>query len=155
MAKVSPEEKVLTALAGEYYVAAELCRRGYMASLTLKNYPKVDVFALDRDGKKSVPIQVKTTRWLANPKQLGFYLPKDEASYAAAFALVIVAPPKAPAAYETYIVPGKELLSVVNEGYQQYLGTHPGAVQFWRIDLPHLIERKDLYLEQWDRVFEP
>lgn len=30
-------EKILTGLAGEYHVAAELCRRGFFASLTLKN----------------------------------------------------------------------------------------------------------------------
>ena len=35
-------DKILTGLAGEYHVAAELCRRRFFASLTLKNYPKVE-----------------------------------------------------------------------------------------------------------------
>lgn len=33
-------DTILTGLAGEYHAAAELCRRGFCASLTLKNTPR-------------------------------------------------------------------------------------------------------------------
>lgn len=52
----------ITGASGEYYVAAELCRRGLIATITLKNMPGVDIIATDVDGKKSAIIQVKTRR---------------------------------------------------------------------------------------------
>jgi hypothetical protein len=54
--------KILTALAGEFLVAGQLCLRGYVASLTLKNYPGVDIFALNPRTNKQVAIQVKATK---------------------------------------------------------------------------------------------
>jgi hypothetical protein len=50
------------ASAGQYFVCAELSRRGAIASLTLGNTPGVDVLATNKDGSKLAFIQVKTTR---------------------------------------------------------------------------------------------
>jgi|GEM_PF-757217 len=50
----------LVGTAGEYYVCAELCRRGFLALLTPKNNPLFDVVVTDQDGSRSVSIQVKT-----------------------------------------------------------------------------------------------
>lgn len=47
-------------VAGEYLVAAELSRRGYVASVTLRNTRGIDILASNRDATKSVGIQVKT-----------------------------------------------------------------------------------------------
>lgn len=47
-------------IAGEFFVAAELTRRGYVASLTSKNAKAIDILASNKDGSKSVAIQVKT-----------------------------------------------------------------------------------------------
>jgi hypothetical protein len=46
--------------ASQFYVAAELCRRGFHASVTLGNCPDFDVIALSESGKTMVTIQVKT-----------------------------------------------------------------------------------------------
>ena len=54
--------KTLVGLAGEFLVAGQLCLRGYVASLTLKNYPGVDIFALNPRTSKQVAIQVKTIK---------------------------------------------------------------------------------------------
>jgi hypothetical protein len=64
---------IQTGVAGEYFVAAELSRRGYVESLTLRNTRGIDVLASNADATKSVGIQVKTyqgTRpdWLLNVK---------------------------------------------------------------------------------------
>lgn len=48
-------------IAGEYFVAAELTRRGYVASLTSKNTKAIDILASNKDGSKSVAVQVKTS----------------------------------------------------------------------------------------------
>jgi Holliday junction resolvase-like predicted endonuclease len=50
----------ITGVAGEYFVAAELSRRGWVATLTLKNTPNIDVIATTPDGSRTVKIQVKT-----------------------------------------------------------------------------------------------
>src|SRR5262249_53415169 len=49
-------------IAGEYLVAAELSRLGYVASLTLRNTRGIDILASNKDATKSVGIQVKTSQ---------------------------------------------------------------------------------------------
>jgi hypothetical protein len=50
----------ITGVSGEYFVAAELSRRGWVATITLKNTPNIDVIATSPDGSRFVNIQVKT-----------------------------------------------------------------------------------------------
>lgn len=50
----------ITGVSGEYFAAAELSRRGWIAVLTLKNTPNIDLIATTPDGKRTVNIQVKT-----------------------------------------------------------------------------------------------
>lgn len=50
----------LVGTAGEYYVCAELCRRGFLALLTPKNNPLFDVVTTNAGRTKAVSIQVKT-----------------------------------------------------------------------------------------------
>ena len=59
---MSSLSKNLTALSGEYFVAGHLCMNGIVASLTLKNYPGVDIFAYNPANRNHTAIQVKTTR---------------------------------------------------------------------------------------------
>ena len=63
----------LSGVAGEYFVAAELSRRGYVASLTLRNTRGIDILASNSDATLSVGIQVKTNQghgkeWMLNQK---------------------------------------------------------------------------------------
>ena len=55
-------EKHLIGLTGEYFVAGMMSLKGWVASLTLKNYPSVDIFGLDPETEKTINIQVKTTK---------------------------------------------------------------------------------------------
>ncbi len=50
----------ITGVAGEYFVAAELSRRDWIATVTLKNTPNIDVLATRRDGSRTINVQVKT-----------------------------------------------------------------------------------------------
>jgi hypothetical protein len=61
----------LSGVAGEYFVGAELARRGYIASITLRNTRGVDILASNADARRSVGIQVKTSQharpsWIVN-----------------------------------------------------------------------------------------
>lgn len=74
-APVPPQElsPLLSGVAGEYYVAAELSARGYIASITLRNTKGVDILCSSADASKSVGIQVKTNQkstrvWMLNQK---------------------------------------------------------------------------------------
>ncbi len=63
----------LSGAAGEYYVAAELSRRGYIATITLRNTENIDILASRPDGSKTVGIQVKTIQgggkeWILDKK---------------------------------------------------------------------------------------
>ncbi|HRZ29009.1 MAG TPA: hypothetical protein P5295_19525 [Spirochaetota bacterium] len=64
---------ILSGVSGEYFVAAELSRRGFIASLTLKNTIGIDILVSNSEATKSVGIQVKTNQssrkaWVLNEK---------------------------------------------------------------------------------------
>jgi hypothetical protein len=73
MGKAMERNPALTGVSGEYYVAAELSRRGYLAAITLRNSKGVDIICSNGDATKSVQIQVKTRTgerrsWIMNKK---------------------------------------------------------------------------------------
>lgn len=62
----------LTGLAGEHLVAAELCRRGFVATTFAGNVPGFDILGINEQSKKPIFIQVKTIRkgsWQFNAKK--------------------------------------------------------------------------------------
>ena len=61
---------LLAGVAGEYFVAAELSRRGYIASITLRNTRGIDIVVTNKDATKTVTIQCKTTQRFADQKFL-------------------------------------------------------------------------------------
>lgn len=70
---MSTSSKISKGVAGEYFVAGELSRRGYIASITLRNTRGVDILVAGRDAARSAGIQVKTNQssakgWLLNKK---------------------------------------------------------------------------------------
>ena len=50
----------MTGLAGEYLVAGIMSLKGWTASMTLKNYPGVDIFGLNNETGQTASIQVKS-----------------------------------------------------------------------------------------------
>lgn len=73
MTSTSKLSTVLSGVAGEYFVAAELSRRGVIASLTLRNSKGVDILAANEDGTRTAMIQVKTNKgskrsWILSQK---------------------------------------------------------------------------------------
>ena len=69
---------VLSGVAGEYSVAAELSKLGFLASITLRNTKGVDILCSNAEATKSVGIQVKTRRgsgrdWMLNEKSEDYY----------------------------------------------------------------------------------
>lgn len=67
----SQEAKVRLGTAGEYLVAYQLCRMGYLPNLSPRGYRGFDIHAYNPINGKSIDIQVKTT-----DKKTGFPLGK-------------------------------------------------------------------------------
>ena len=107
---------------GEYYVAAELERRGFLAVLTPANTPLFDIVAIKRDDpQKRVLIQVKTTfgktnKWPLRKKNEEI---KDKNTF---YVFVRVENEKAP---EFFIVPSRIVAEEIHNSHQKWLST-PG-----------------------------
>jgi hypothetical protein len=68
---VSQDDKYFLGIAGEFAVASELNRRGLLASITYGTSKSADVIVVDKDVKKVVRVEVKTTnkkKWPLGPK---------------------------------------------------------------------------------------
>src|SRR5947208_2952399 len=63
----------LSGAAGAYFVAAELSRRGYIATLTMRNARGIDLLVANSTATRSASIQVKTNQdstksWILDAK---------------------------------------------------------------------------------------
>ena len=54
--------KQLSGIAGEYFVAAELSRRGFLAAITLRNSDGVDILANSLETNNQICFQIKTSQ---------------------------------------------------------------------------------------------
>ncbi len=112
---------VLSGVAGEYLVAGELSRRGYIASITLRNSRGVDILVTNKKATRTAAIQVKThynkgTAWVLNEKAEKYHAPK---LFYAFVSLNFGAPP------DFYIVPSKVVAETIKKHNRKWLKT-PG-----------------------------
>jgi len=124
----------ITGVSGEYFVAAELSRRGWIATVTLKNTPNIDVIATSLDGSKSLNIQVKT-RSIKNKQ--GWILNKSIETLMSQknFYIVFVALKGMDERPDYYIIPKNLFSKWIAAGHKKWLAT-PGRNGHVRIDNP-------------------
>ena len=111
---------ILAGISGEYFVAAELSRRGFITTLTLKNTKGVDILASDEDAKKTVAIQVKTTtknknEWMLSEKSENFV--SDNHFY------ILVRLNEFGQSPSYHIVPSNEVAEDIKASHQKWLAT--------------------------------
>lgn len=125
--RTSRLDSVLCGVAGEYFVAAELSRRGYIASITLRNTRGVDILASNRDATKSVAIQVKTNQRGVPEWILTENVEREQTREAVAenlfFVFVNLPPNGEPPSY--YIASRPEVARLAREGHANWLA-RPG-----------------------------
>lgn len=131
---------ILSGVSGEYFVAAELSRMGYIASITLRNTKGVDILASSADATTSVGIQVKTNRgsrlkWLLSRKAEDYFA--DNLFYV----FVNLNDGKPP---DFYIVPSTVVAQYITVGFRAWL-ERPG-----RHGKPH----KDNSMRMFDDLAE-
>lgn len=71
------KDKITRGNASQFFVAGELCRRGYSAVVTLGNTPNTDILCSNIAGTKFVHIQVKTFVPGNNTCSVGMKTEKD------------------------------------------------------------------------------
>lgn len=124
-------ERNNTHLAGEYFVAAELYRRGFSVGMTIGNAKAIDLFA-NKDNK-TLSVQVKAIR---NKKSVGWPMMKDKVIDDVLYVFVNLNDQSNP---DYYIATGQEARSKV----KQY--TTRGI-----IDLTTF--RSESFYNRWDKL---
>jgi len=110
----------LVGVSGEYFVAAELSRRGYIASITLRNMRGIDVLAANKDASKSVGIQVKTNN---TKKKVWLLTEKADKAFSDSHFYVFVNLSDAGSAPEFHVVPSKEVADYVRSDHKEWQAT--------------------------------
>ncbi len=138
---------VLTGVTGEYYVAAELSRMGYIASITLRNTRGVDILCSNSDATKTISIQVKTgsevnNTWILNEKAEKYHSPKH-------FYIFVSLNKDLPPAYS--IVPSKVVANFTSRIHKEYLGRLSKTGKAHK-DTPmrKFIDLEKKYLNDWE-----
>ncbi len=122
---MNDKEKSTRGNASQFFVAGELCRRGYSAVVTLGNTPNTDILCSNVEGTRFVHIQVKT--FVPGTKTCSVGL-KSEKDFGDTFFWVLggIPRPGSEAAFEYYIIPSSVMAQNVAAAHQRWLQT-PGA----------------------------
>jgi len=110
--------------ASQFFVAGELCRRGYAALVTIGNTPNTDILCSNRAGTKFVHIQVKTFVPGTKTCSVGA---KAERDYGVNFFWVLagIPVPGSGLPFEYFIVPSADMARNVAASHKRWLET-PG-----------------------------
>jgi len=108
----------LVGVSGEYFVAAELSRRGYVASITLRNTRGVDILATNSKASKHLSIQVKTN---TSGKRNWMLSEKSEADTAESHFFVFVNLTKCGTLPEYFVVPCKVVADFIYKDHRRWL----------------------------------
>lgn len=139
---------LLAGVAGEYFVAAELSRRGYIASITLRNTRGIDIVATNKEATHTVTIQCKTSRhkakhWILGEKSEGFF------SKAHFYVFVCLRGERERPCY--HIVPSKTVAMTIKRSHSDWL-KKPGRKGQAHKNTPMRVftDKSDNYLERWE-----
>lgn len=139
---------LLAGVAGEYFVAAELSRRGHIASISLRNTRGIDILATNENASRSITIQCKTNQlglknWVLNEKSERYHA---ENHY---YVFVALGAPDQRPSY--HIVPSEAVAKHATTFHQQWLDT-PGRKGQQHVDnsMRKFNDANDDYLERWD-----
>ncbi|HAD83141.1 MAG: aspartate ammonia-lyase [Candidatus Edwardsbacteria bacterium RIFOXYD12_FULL_50_11] len=139
---------VLSGVSGEYFVAAELSKRGYIASITLRNTKGVDILCSNAEATKTVGIQVKTSSgakrsWILNQKAEKYFA--DNLFY------IFVNLYKNKKHPDYFIVPSKVVSKYCKKGHSNWLRT-PGKRGQKHNDTPmrKFHDPEEEYLNRWE-----
>jgi hypothetical protein len=148
---IQPASKIppiLAGVAGEYFVAAELSRRGWIASISLRNTRGIDILVTNQEASRSVTIQCKTSQkkdkiWILNENSENFF--SDNHYY------IFVSLGESSERPRYHIVPSKVVAEQVQQSHRLWLDT-PGRAGRQHVDnsVRNFSDNENLYLERWE-----
>ena len=146
--KTEKLSKGITGIAGEYFVAGELSRRGFMASITLRNNDSIDIHASKISDSKIFAIQVKTSQYSNRKWPVGEKAEKLKADTVVYVFVVFKAVNERP---EYFIVPSKYVAERVKHEHQHWLDTPGKKGQAHKeTSMRQFSDKQGEFLEQWD-----
>jgi hypothetical protein len=139
---------ILAGVTGEYLVAAELSRRGYIASISLRNTRGMDILVTNQEGTHSVTIQVKTSQkekksWLLSETSESFVPDNHYYVFVQLGALLERA--------HFHIVPSSAVAKFTREDHAGWLA-RPGRSGAGHVDnaMRKFRDPEGRYLEKWE-----
>jgi len=158
---MSEKEKSSRGNASQFFVAGELCRRGYSAVVTLGNTPNTDILCSNIEGTRFVHIQVKTFVPGSRTCSVGMKAAKN---FGENFFWVLggIPKPNTKANFEYYIIPASVMAKNVVAAHQLWLkspGVNGQEHKDNTVRTVHLPPHKSLsgwdiseYLDRWDLI---
>src|SRR5436190_9647875 len=147
--------------ASQFFIAGELCRRGYSAVVTLGNTPNVDILCSNQKGTRFPHIQVKTFVPGNRTCSVGMKAMKNVGP---TFFWVLGGIPLAGSdrPFEYYVIPSEVMAKNVSEAHELWLST-PGkkgqSHKDNRMRIVHLPPRKSVtgwdisaFRDRWDLI---
>ena len=114
-------KSITNGTAAEFYVAAELTRLGFQATMTIKNTPEIDILTLNSETGKMSCIQVKSKDKLGKTKSWVLH-DKDEKVRGGNFFYVFVdLDVENGDVSGFYIVPAKVVAQKISEYHKKFL----------------------------------
>ncbi len=117
-------EKSTRGNASQFFVAGELCRRGYLAVVTMGNTPNVDILCSNIAGTHFVFIQVKTFVPGNRTCSVGMKAEKD---FGDSFFWVLggIPQPGSKSDFEYFIIPARDMSTNILKAHQMWIAA-PG-----------------------------
>ncbi len=117
----SQQQKYFLSLAGEFYVAAELHRRGIYASVTYGAAKNADVLVFDQSTGQTAVVEVKTTaspnqKWLTGAHSLN----KESVQPHIFWVLVLLPAENTLGSPRYFVMSSEELVQEASARFQQY-----------------------------------
>jgi hypothetical protein len=116
------KEKSTRGNASQFFIAGELCRRGYLAVVTMGNTPNTDILCSNLQGTKFVHVQVKTFVPGGRTCSVGVKAEKD---FGENFFWVLggIPIPGSIANFEYYVIPSREMSKTIQEAHHLWLSS--------------------------------
>lgn len=141
-------ESTLVGVSGEYFVAAELSLRGYLAAVTLRNSRGIDIIVSNSDATHSISVQVKTStkgvpRWMLTKKV--------ESYFAENYYYIFVLLHSEDTRPDYYIVPSKVVAEYCSRTHAEWLtGKRIDGKPYTNTSMRIFEDKEGTYREKWD-----
>lgn len=139
--------KVQAGIAGEYLVAAELTKLGYVVTLASKNTENFDALVSREDASKAIGIQIKTNQY-NQPKWIMSYKNEKLHNNNLFYVFVILGEHN-----EFYIVPSEIVSKEIKEDYEKWMDSPRKDGDKHNETTMRTFKDKDkIYLGRWDLI---